>query len=86
MTDQRITGFVVGSDEHPKDHQKIWKVRVNQRGHPDNGEKLVVASTRNDIELADGVLVNFLIGLFGPDGNQKKAVDVMLASTQNQQN
>ena len=83
MTDQRITGFVVGSDEHPKDHKKIWKVRINQRGHPCNGKKLVVASTHNDIELADGVLVNFLIGFFGPDGKQQKAVDVMLTSTQN---
>lgn len=81
MTDERINGFVVGFDTYTE-HEKIWKVRVNQRGHPHQGKKFVVASTHNNIELAEGMEVDFFIGFFGPGGKDQKAVDVMLASTQ----
>jgi hypothetical protein len=82
LTDERIRGFVVGFDTHDESEKRIWKVRVNQRGHPSDGRKFVVASTHQNIELAEGLEVAFMIGDFGPGGKDQKAVDVMLASAQ----
>ena len=81
MTDERMRGFVVGFDTRAE-NEKIWKVRVNQRGHPLHGRKFSVASTHENIQLADGLEVAFLIGDFGPGGKDQKAVDVMLTSAQ----
>ncbi len=81
MAYSRIKGFVVGIRD-PNENKKVWKIRINQRGHPNDGKKFVVASTHNEIELAGGLDVTFYIGNFGPGGKDQKAVDVMLASTQ----
>jgi hypothetical protein len=78
MTMKRCKGFVVGQDP-TSGGTTVWKVRVKDSTSPHDGEKLVVASVRNDIELAKGLNVNFLIGsVDGPKGQKvPRAVDVL---------
>jgi hypothetical protein len=72
MTQERVVGHVIGKDTHKG--REVWKVRVN-------GEKIQVASIRDNIVLAPGLSVSFLIGTF-KEGEQsvRKAVDVMILS------
>ena len=73
MKEQRVQGFVVGSKK--TDDRTIWKVRVKQEGHPLHDEKLVVFSTHENVGLASGLDVSFLIGSIK---NNPVAVDVKL--------
>lgn len=78
MDVKRHRGYVVGHDSNPSG-SIIWKVRVKDPADSRNGEKLVVASTRGNIELARGLNVEFIIGTIdGPNGQKiSRAVDVM---------
>ena len=59
MTQERVKGFVVGSD--PGAHgKKLWKIRVNENGHPLNSKKLIAFS--GEKALASGLDVDFVIG------------------------
>ena len=82
MTDQndRVKGYVVAGDKKGKG-PTVWKVRVKDEHSQHNGRKFVVASTHNDITLARGIDVTFLVGsMDGPNKGRKllKAVDVQL--------
>ena len=81
----RVKGFVVGSKRNSQG-KIIWTVRVKQNGHDFNGQKLPVASIQDDIKLAQGLNVDFMIGeMNGHDGQPApKAVDVKLSLTTNQ--
>jgi hypothetical protein len=57
----KYKGFVVGYD-HVDEGAVIWKVRVKDRSCALDGVKLIVASTKNDVKLARGANVTFLIG------------------------
>lgn len=72
-TQARVVGFVVGKDTIKG--FEVWKVRSNE------GTKFQVASTHENIVLAPGLSVSFLIGTF-KEGEQsvRKAVDVMILS------
>ena len=77
--EDRTKGFVVGGDPCACGKGKVWKVRIKHPGHPDDGDKLIVASVRKGSILKAGLPVTFIIGGFGPEEN-KKAVDVMISS------
>jgi hypothetical protein len=82
MVQKRHTGFVVARDDR---HGKtVWKVRVKNPQSEHDGEKFVVASTRNGFELAQGLNVNFLIGSLDGEQGEKvlRAVDVCLDNPQ----
>lgn len=82
MVQKRYTGFVVGRDDR---HGKtVWKVRVKDPQSDQDGQKFVVSSIRNDIELAQGLNVNFLIGSLDGEQGEKvfRAVDVCLDNPQ----
>lgn len=68
-TQERVVGHVVGSDL--RQGREIWKVR------PINGDKIVVASVHENVALASGLDVSFIVGTF-KDGEQsvRKAIDV----------
>lgn len=75
MFSGRISGYVLGHDMIQG--EKVWKVRVKQDGHELYGKKFIVASTHNDITLAQGMNVSFVLGSFQEKGkNIEKAVDV----------
>lgn len=59
-TQERVTGFVVGSDKGGKE----WKVRVKQEGHPQDGKKLPVQSVCVGTVLKPGLDVEFSTGAF----------------------
>lgn len=82
MDTRRHIGFVVGSDPAPKG-QWVWKVRIKDPASPHNGQKIVVASVRNNIALARGLNVNFAIGTMDDPSGVKvlRAVDVCLETT-----
>jgi ribosomal protein L34 len=74
MAQERVVGFVVGSDT--SQGREVWKVRVQK-----TKEKLVVASVHDNIALAPGLNVSFLIGIFKERGQDvRKAVDVRILS------
>ena len=73
----RLKGFVVGSDRVGND--TVWKVRVNDETNKFHGRKFEVASVHEDIRIAKGLEVEFLLSNFRKDGHPgKKAVDVTL--------
>jgi hypothetical protein len=76
---KRIRGYVIGVDEK-KGGIRTWKVRIKDPSHPQNGLKLPVASIRNNIGLARGLNVSFLIGTKDGQEGQKVpfAVDVTI--------
>ena len=78
---KRHNGFVVGADIS-RSKKSIWKVRVNDDTSPHNGKKMIVASIRGDIELAQGLNVHFEIGTLAGTGgeDQLRAVDVRLSA------
>lgn len=60
-------------------YEKVWKVRVNDETCELNGKKFEVASTHEDIALAQGLEVEFLLGTFQRFGHPvQKAVDVTI--------
>jgi hypothetical protein len=81
MNDQRHQGFVLGYDRGSDNHM-VWKVRVKDSASRYDGQKLIVASTNNGLELARGLNVNFMIGTIDNSRNGKdlRAVDVRLES------
>ena len=62
MDEDRSKGFVVGKTERAEGKTDVWWVRVKDPGNPHNGKKLIVASIRDDVALARGLNVNFIIG------------------------
>lgn len=59
--------------------EKVWKVRVNDETSEFNGKKFEVASTHEDISLAQGLEVEFVLGTFRRRGHPvQKAVDVTI--------
>ena len=79
MTPQRATGYVLGSDRRPGDGKRVWKVRVKDPDHSDNGKKFVVAEEEEGEEFpfAKGLAVTFLIGQFQEFGQPtRKAYNV----------
>lgn len=76
---QRLKGYVVGCDTNQAD-RKICKVRVKDPSSPHDGAKFIVASVRNELELAQGLNVNFVLGTIDdPSGTPVfRAVDVCL--------
>jgi predicted molibdopterin-dependent oxidoreductase YjgC len=81
MVQKRHAGFVVGRNAS---HEKpVWKVRVKDPQSEYDGQKFVVASSRNGFELAQGLNVNFLVGSLDGEQGQKvlRAVDVCLEET-----
>jgi hypothetical protein len=77
---KRISGFVIARDGTTD--KPVWKVRVKQPGHALDGQKLIVASAHDDIALAKGLNVNFLIGTVDNQQNASalRAVDVCLTA------
>jgi len=73
MAQERVVGYVVGSDI--SQGREVWKVKS------EDGNKFKVASVHGDIALAPGLNVSFMIGTF-KEGEQsvRKAVDVRLLS------
>lgn len=76
---QRYKGFVIGCDPDPRGGI-VWKVRVSDAESSCDGKKLIVASVHDNIALAQGLNVDFIIGTV--DGRKKekelRAVDVQL--------
>ncbi len=69
----RVKGYVVDQDSEAR---SSWVLKVTQNGHPENGEKFFLGSTRDKgLELATGLGVTFEIGSLVPGGN-RKALDV----------
>lgn len=62
MTQDRVRGYVIGKDK--ADGVLLWKVRVTDEFSPFLGEKLFVASVKDNISLAQGLEVNFIVGTF----------------------
>jgi len=70
---------VIGSDLTPN-KQVVWKVRVKDPTSSHDGEKIVVASVRGELELARGLNVHFAVGTIDDQSGAKvpRAVDVCL--------
>lgn len=76
---ERHKGYVVGRDNNPEG-QSVWKVRVKDADSSYNNQKLIVASVHGQLELAQGLNVNFAIGTVDDKSGQQapRAVDVRL--------
>lgn len=81
MPGQRIKGYVVGCDKSGTG-KKVCKVRIKDASSHLDGKKLIIASVHNDVELGQGLNVNFLIGTVDGKENmpEHRAVDVRLES------
>lgn len=79
MEIRRHKGYVMGFDNGARG-KRTWKVRVKDPTSPHDGKKFVVASTHGNLELAQGLNVNFAIGTVDDEEGQKveRAVDVRL--------
>ncbi|MGD0576526.1 MAG: hypothetical protein ABSA74_00415 [Candidatus Staskawiczbacteria bacterium] len=82
----RHKGFVAASDVSPTDGKTVWKVKVKDEASSYNGQKLVVASVRDGLELARGLNVHFAIGTVDDPSGKKvlRAVDVCLENPEGQ--
>lgn len=75
--DKRHKGFVIGSDRSA--NGLVWKVRIKDPTSDYDGKKLIVASVHDEITLAKGLNVSFIIGTIdGREAKEKRAVDVRL--------
>ena len=54
----RVNGVVTRS----RTHKGVLAVLVNDENHPQHGETIVIASTRNDMVLVEGLLIDFVVG------------------------
>lgn len=76
MPSERVTGYVIGSDQTAEG--LTWKVKVTDSHSHFCNQKLAVASTHDDIVLAKGLTVSFLVGAFQAGSDvYHKAIDVM---------
>jgi len=77
---QRLKGYVVGCDARQTDGKSVCKVRVKDPSSPHDGQKYIVASVRNGLELAQGLNVNFVLGTIDDSSGTPvfRAVDVCL--------
>lgn len=77
---QRLKGFVVGCDANQARCKNICKVRVKDPSSSHDGQKLIVASVRDGLELAQGLNVNFVLGTIDDTSGTPvlRAVDVCL--------
>lgn len=75
----RQHGFVTGSHQ-ASEGRRVWTVRVKDPSSKYDGSKLVVASVREELELARGLNVHFAIGSVDDREGKKipRAVDVCL--------
>jgi hypothetical protein len=76
----RTKGYVTGQVEAITGDVQVWKVRVKHASSPHNGKWLAVASVHDNVQLAQGLVVNFVIG-FVEDGSGKeslRAIDVIV--------
>ncbi len=78
MIEKRHQGYVVGAD--PASRATLWKVRVKDTTSTYDGRKFIVASVHENIALARGLNVTFLIGTVDDENGTKveRAVDVRL--------
>lgn len=78
----RYRGYITGSDPNPQG-QTVWRARVKDPASSRDGQKLVVASVREGLELARGLNVHFAIGTVDDQSGAKvpRAVDVTLEVT-----
>jgi hypothetical protein len=78
MRQKHLTGFVVALDTKLGSGKKVWKVRVKDPFSEDNGLKFEVTESRDEeLVLAQGLNVTFLVGQFSEFGKPKrKAYDV----------
>ncbi|MFA6047774.1 MAG: hypothetical protein WCV59_02785 [Parcubacteria group bacterium] len=78
----RIKGFVVGADrpfEGGVRGKKVWKVRVKDESHEDNGKKFEVAEGHWKRFFSKGLDVTFELGNFQEGGQAvRKAINVKL--------
>ncbi|MBU6323834.1 MAG: hypothetical protein KGI41_03650 [Patescibacteria group bacterium] len=73
---KRHRGFVIGVDVISG--HEVWKVRVNDSRSEHHGKKFSVASVNENVRLAKGLNVHFLIGTVDDEHGKKspRAVDV----------
>lgn len=79
MTEKgRVKGYLLGKDSC--EGVATWKIRVTDESSPFMGEKLFVASIHDDIQLAQGCEVTFLVAAFTGRNKETyyKALDVAL--------
>lgn len=76
---QRHRGYVIGSGKR-RDETIFWTVKVKDESDPNHGKKFVVVSVHDQLELAKGLDVNFVIGTMDDQNGQKvlRAVDVIV--------
>lgn len=76
MAQERVRGYVLGQDK--ADGVLLWKVRVTDEFSPFLGDKLFVASVRDNIFLAQGLEVDFIVGTFSGRNKETyyKVIDV----------
>jgi len=63
VAQQRVSGFVVGS-KGAGDKER-WVVRIDEPGHPLNGEKVEVSSRTDTSLLEPGLKISFMVGTRG---------------------
>ncbi len=82
MAQDRVKGYILGQDL--AEGVSTWKVRVTDESSPFLGEKLFVASVKNNITLAIGLEVDFIIGIFTGRNKEtyNKVIDVTPAQIQ----
>lgn len=62
MAQDRVKGYVLGQDK--ADGVLLWKIRVTDEFSPLLGEKLFAASVKDNVSLAQGLEVDFIVGVF----------------------
>jgi hypothetical protein len=79
MEQKRVKGYVTRFTTSSKGRLVCW-VRVKDESSQHNGKELVSASIHENLELAQGLNVNFVIGTVDDQNNQKalRAVDICL--------
>ncbi len=76
---KRCRGFVVGFDKN-QNGQTVWKVRIKDDTSLLDGQKLAVASIHDNLELARGLNVTFVVGSVDDEHGLRvpRAVDVAI--------
>lgn len=77
---QRLKGFIVGCDPSHTSGKVICKVRVKDPSSSCDGQKFIIISVRDGLELAQGLNVNFVLGTIDGESGEPilRAVDVCL--------
>jgi hypothetical protein len=73
----RIRGYVLGADQ--LQGVTVWKVRAKDENSEHNSKKFVVVSVHDNLYLAEGLEVTFVLGQFRDKGQVvQKAIDIRL--------